>query len=158
MTTAVQAPELIPRRALWVGAAALAATLLGAGAYHRWGKSAPPAAVAPMLTQRTLLFTDLPDGGIRIADVASGRTLDTVHGEQGFLRGTLRALVRERRQRGLTEQGALLLAVRADGRLVLADPATGAHIDLQSFGPTNAAVFARWLPEAPSRGSQGARP
>jgi putative photosynthetic complex assembly protein len=157
MSTAAQAPELIPRRALWVGAAALAATLIGAGAFHRWGKSAPPAD-APALAQRTLRFTDLPDGGIRIADGASGRTLDVLRGEQGFLRGTLRALVRERRQRGLTEQGALLLAARADGRLVLADPATGAHIDLQSFGPTNAAVFARWLPEGPSQGSQGARP
>jgi putative photosynthetic complex assembly protein len=153
MNAAVQAPELIPRRALWIGAAALAATLVGAGAFRRWGKDAP-SADAPALAQRTLQFTDLPDGGIAIIDAATGRTLDTAHGEQGFLRGTLRALVRERRQRGLTAQGALLLSARADGRLVLADPATGAHIDLQSFGPTNAAVFARWLPEARPLGAR----
>jgi putative photosynthetic complex assembly protein len=151
MNAAVQTPELIPRRALWVGAAALAATVVAAGAFHRWGKGAP-AADAAVLAQRRLQFTDLPDGGIAIVDAATGSAIETVHGEQGFLRGTLRALVRERRQRSLTEQGALLLAARADGRLVLSDPATGAHIDLQSFGPANAAVFARWLP------SQGARP
>jgi putative photosynthetic complex assembly protein len=151
MNAAVQTPELIPRRALWIGAAALAATLIGAGAFRRWGKDAP-ATEAPPIAQRTLKFNDLPDGGIAIIDAATGRTLDTAHGEQGFLRGTLRALVRERRQRGLTEQAALLLTARADGRLVLSDPATGAHIDLQSFGPDNAAVFARWLP------SSGARP
>jgi putative photosynthetic complex assembly protein len=151
MNSAVQAPELIPRRALWVGAAALAATLLAAGAFHRSGKGAP-AADAPVLAQRLLQFTDLPDGGIAIVDAASGSTLDTLRGEHGFLRGTLRALVRERRQRGLTQQDALLLSARADGRLVLSDPTTGAHIDLRSFGPANAAAFARWLP------SQGARP
>jgi putative photosynthetic complex assembly protein len=150
----VHAPELIPRRALWLGATALALTLAGAGVYRRWGKSDAPAE-APVLVERTLRFTDLPDGGVAVIDTASGRTLETLHGEQGFVRGTLRALVRERRQRGLTEQGALRLAARADGRLVLSDPTTGAHIDLQSFGPTNAAVFARWLPEARP---QGARP
>jgi hypothetical protein len=29
----------------------------------------------------------------------------------------------------------------------LLDPATGSRLDLESFGPTNAAVFARWLPQ-----------
>ena len=34
---------------------------------------------------------------------------------------------------------------RADGRLTLEDPATGRRVDLESFGPTNAAVFAQIL-------------
>ena len=38
-----------------------------------------------------------------------------------------------------------MLIGRADGRLTLADPATGARIDLEAFGPTNAGVFARLL-------------
>ena len=37
------------------------------------------------------------------------------------------------------------LIARADGRLTLIDTATEARIDLESFGPTNAAVFARLL-------------
>jgi hypothetical protein len=35
-----------------------------------------------------------------------------------------------------------LLIGRTDGRLTLQDPSTGQRIDLESFGPTNAAVFA----------------
>jgi hypothetical protein len=33
--------------------------------------------------------------------------------------------------------------MRADGRITLDDPVTGRSIDLESFGPTNAAVFAK---------------
>jgi putative photosynthetic complex assembly protein len=73
--------------------------------------------------------------------------LFAVHGEQGFLRGTLRAVVRERKLRGLVSNEPLQLISRADGRLTLLDPATGSRLDLESFGPTNAAVFARWLPQ-----------
>ena len=87
--------------------------------------------------------------GIAVVDAASSATLDTVYGEQGFLRGTLRAVVRERKLRGLVSDAPLHLIARADGRLTLTDPATGSRIDLESFGPTNAAVFARWLPRAP---------
>jgi hypothetical protein len=29
--------------------------------------------------------------------------------------------------------------------VTLVDPAAGTRIDLESFGPTNVAVFARWL-------------
>jgi hypothetical protein len=38
----------------------------------------------------------------------------------------------------------------ADGRLTLLDPMTGTRVDLGSFGPTNAAVFARFLDDAPT--------
>jgi putative photosynthetic complex assembly protein len=68
-----------------------------------------------------------------------------VQGEQGFLRGSLRALARERRMREVGSLPPFELAARADGRLTLMDTATGARLDLESFGPTNAAVFARML-------------
>jgi hypothetical protein len=55
--------------------------------------------------------------------------------------------VRERKLRGLASDAPLQLISRADGRLTLSDPATGSRIDLESFGSTNAAVFARWLPQ-----------
>ena len=38
-----------------------------------------------------------------------------------------------------------MLTARADGRLTLVDPATSERVDLESFGPTNAAVFAQLL-------------
>ena len=41
--------------------------------------------------------------------------------------------------------GEVVRAV-ADGRLTLVDPGTGRRVDLESFGPTNSAVFAQLLP------------
>jgi putative photosynthetic complex assembly protein len=148
--TEVGSPEMIPRRALVVGAAALAATIAGT-AWFRLAGLATRAPDAQTVARRALRFDDLPDGGIAIVDAASGRTLEVVHGEQGFLRGTLRGLVRERKRRGLTSDAPLELIARADGRLTLVDPVTDRRIDLESFGPTNAAVFARWLGPQPVR-------
>jgi putative photosynthetic complex assembly protein len=59
-------------------------------------------------------------------------------------------LVRERKRQGLGPEQPFALIGRADGRLTLVDPATGQVIDLESFGPTNASVFARLL-AAPTR-------
>jgi putative photosynthetic complex assembly protein len=139
--------DVFPRHALWAGAAVLALTLAGVGLYRLSPAAAARALDAPAVAQRALIFRDLPDGGVAIVDAASGRTLDTAHGEQGFLRGTLRAMARERRLQGAGADAPLQLIARADGRLTLADASTGARIDLESFGSTNAAVFAQWLPQ-----------
>jgi putative photosynthetic complex assembly protein len=143
--------ELIPRRALLVAGGVLAALLVTVGALRWSGYQAASQPDAGTVAQRSLYFRDLPDKGIAVVDAASGAVLDTLHGEQGFVRGTLRGLVRERKLRGLVADVPLQLIARADGRLTLLDPLTAQRIDLESFGPTNAAVFARWLP-------QGARP
>jgi len=37
---------------------------------------------------------------------------------------------------------------RADGKLTLEDPGTGRRVDIGSFGPTNAAVFAHIMTSA----------
>jgi len=66
-------------------------------------------------------------------------------GSGGFLRGALRALVRHRRLAGLGAEAPFLLVAHADGRLTLEDPATRHRVDLESFGPTNSAVFAQLL-------------
>lgn len=94
---------------------------------------------------RSLRFEDRPDGSVAVIDARSGRQIESVQGEAGFLRGSLRALARERRKRSLGPEAAFELIGRADGRLTLSDPATGERIDLESFGPTNAGVYARLL-------------
>ena len=142
---AAPAAAVFPRIALVVAGVVIALTLGGVGV-ARWSGFDGRQQDAQTVSQRALYFKDQTDGGIAIVDAASGATLDTVHGEQGFLRGTLRAVVRERKLRSLPSNAPLQLISRADGRLTLIDPATGSRIDLESFGPTNAAVFARWLP------------
>jgi len=94
---------------------------------------------------RDLRFEDTPAGGVAVIDAATGRVLESFTGEQGFLRGSLRALARERKAHGLGSDLPFQLIGRKDGRLTLIDNATGARIDLESFGPINAGVFARLL-------------
>jgi putative photosynthetic complex assembly protein len=135
---------VFPRIALVVAGVVIALTLGGVG-IARWSGFDGRQQDAQATAERALHFKDQADGGIAIVDARSGATIDTVQGEQGFLRGTLRAVVRERKLRGLAVDAPLQLIARADGRLTLSDPVTGSRIDLESFGPTNAAVFARWL-------------
>lgn len=92
---------------------------------------------------RLLRFVDQPDGAIEVIDAVSEQPVQRFSGEQGFLRGTLRALVRERKLRGMaivSEQPFELIA-HDGGRLTLRDPATGSSIALESFGSSNVAVF-----------------
>ena len=48
---------------------------------------------------------------------------------------------------------AFRMTGRADGKLTLEDPATGRRVDLGSFGPTNAAVFAGLMRDPSAGGS-----
>jgi len=68
-------------------------------------------------------------------------------GEQGFLRGTLRALARDRRLRNLSSEAPFELALYENGRLSITDTLTSRGIDLEAFGPDNVAVFAKILQE-----------
>jgi putative photosynthetic complex assembly protein len=120
-----------------VSLASVAAIRLSGTAIH-----APDAGA---VATRSLRFEDRPDGSVAIIDARLGREVERIEGEAGFLRGALRALARERRKRELGAAQPFELVGRADGRLTLLDPATHERIDLESFGPTNAAVFARLL-------------
>ena len=70
-------------------------------------------------------------------------------GSNGFIRGVMRGLARERMLHGIDAAPPFRLIRWADGRLSLEDTATGRLIDLAAFGPTNAQAFARLL-TAPS--------
>jgi putative photosynthetic complex assembly protein len=63
----------------------------------------------------------------------------------------VRALVRERKKRDIGSGPAFELIARTDGRLTLSDPATGERLDLESFGPSNSAVYRRWLADTTPR-------
>ncbi|TXI21578.1 MAG: photosynthetic complex assembly protein PuhC [Roseateles sp.] len=121
-------------------------SVLGAGAMRLSGSSPQKQADAATLSSRTLRFEDGADGSITVRDARSGAALDRIApGTNGFLRSAMRGLVRERKRQGLGPELPFELLGRADGRLTLRDPGTGRRIDLESFGPSNAAVFARLL-------------
>ncbi|MDM0113806.1 photosynthetic complex assembly protein PuhC [Variovorax sp. J22R133] len=98
---------------------------------------------APAVSVREFRFEDRADGGIDVLDARSGRVVHAVAPEtNGFLRGTMRGLARERYRRGIGPEVPFRMIGRADGKLTLEDPTTGRRVDLGSFGPSNAAVFA----------------
>jgi putative photosynthetic complex assembly protein len=147
--------ETIPSGLLFAMAGLVLASLLAVAAV-RWSGVSIHAPDASAAVTRSLRFEDRADGSVAVLDAASGREIERVQGEAGFLRGALRALTRERRMRELGPEAAFELIGRADGRLTLRDPATGVRIDLESFGPTNAATFARLLTLNTGAAPQGA--
>lgn len=102
----------------------------------------PPAAVTDVAWQRALHFEDRPNGDVAVIDAQDRVEIARFSGEQGFLRGALRTLARDRLRSGLSPSEPFLLSGHANGRLTLSDPATGTRIALESFGPGNVAVFA----------------
>jgi putative photosynthetic complex assembly protein len=103
------------------------------------------AAPAGAQVTRSLLFRDVAGGDILITDATTGEHVARVQGEQGFIRGILRALNRSRKMRGLGPDGTFDLTRFDDGRLVISDRSTGEHLDLGAFGPTNIDSFAPFI-------------
>lgn len=150
MSDTVSRSNDLPRTPLIAIGVLLVAVIVGVAAVRLSGQSIRVPDGDAVAT-RALRFEDRPDGSIAVIDGRSGVQLDSVQGEAGFLRGALRALARERMKRGLGPEQAFELVARNDGRLTLMDPATGERIDLESFGPTNAGVFARLLNVEPQQ-------
>ena len=127
------------------GLAALALVVLVVG----WlSTQADPDANAPQgrpQISRSLQFRDMPGGDILVLDASNGEQVARVQGEQGFIRGILRALNRSRKQRGLGPDGTFELSRFDDGRLIISDRSTGEHLDLGAFGPTNIGSFAPFI-------------
>jgi putative photosynthetic complex assembly protein len=108
----------------------------------RWSGAPVEQFDSPVTTSRALRFEDTPTGAVAVLDPANGAEISRFEGEQGFVRGVLRAIARERKRRSVDHQLPLLLQGHADGSLTLDDPATGERIHLESFGPTQRATFA----------------
>ncbi|WP_421839013.1 photosynthetic complex assembly protein PuhC [Novosphingobium sp.] len=104
--------------------------------------------VAPAVV-RQLTFTDRGDGAVVVRDVSTGETVrvlvDGVPGN-GFVRGVMRGMARERHFRGVGMAPPFTLTLWKNGTLSLDDKATGRSIELGSFGPDNRAAFAALLP------------
>ena len=129
-----------------LGLMGLTLVAVGMARWQGWRDRVPD---APTAWEMSLRFEDMPDGSVRVSDATDDRTLATFAGEQGFLRGSLRAMARQRRLAQADMTAPLVLRALADGRLLLLDPNLGERIDLDSFGPTNKAVFAGLRPATP---------
>lgn len=142
----------LPRAMLYAAAAMVILSITLAATSRLTGIGRTEFAAVPAVESRDLLFEDRQDGAVTIYAAEDGSVVGVLPpGSDGFIRGVLRGLARDRK---LHQKGAdqpFRLTRWADGRLSIDDPTTGRQIDLGAFGPTNAQAFARLLaPEGPS--------
>lgn len=136
----------LPRVPLFAAVGLAVMTLIVVSFVQLTGIGAVRVPDAAAVSVREFRFEDRPNGSIVVLDARDNRVVETVAPESnGFLRGTMRGLARERKREGVGPEVPFRLVGRADGRLTLQDPGTGRRVDLESFGPTNAAVFARLM-------------
>jgi len=156
MSMAHDHEQTIPRHAIaaagiLVATALALTTLVKVGVLNR--EAVPEviraeANIAPSVV-RQLTFDDRADGAVVVRDFATGETvrvlIDGVPGN-GFVRGVMRGMARERRIRGVGMEAPISLTLWKNGALSLTDKATGRSVELGSFGPDNRAAFAALLP------------
>jgi putative photosynthetic complex assembly protein len=138
--------EPLPKLALWAAAGLIGLSLLLAGTARLSGYGRTVLPTAAVVESRQLRFEDQRDGGIDVREAPGGARVALLPpGTNGFLRGVLRSLVRERRQELIGAAPPFRLTRWSDGRLSLEDPSTGRAVALEVFGPSNSVVFARLL-------------
>ncbi len=147
--------ERFPRLALIAAGILIAGSITAAAAARHARVNAPAAdqaqTVAPMAA-RDLTFFDMEDGSVQVRDASGDHVIYVAApGTNGFIRGVLRGMARDRRSRGIGQEPAFRLAQWPDGRLSLEDLATGRTIELGSFGADNRASFAQLLFPASER-------
>jgi putative photosynthetic complex assembly protein len=145
-------------RAILAGAGLLIGlTILAAAFAHRTGIGRTTIEQGTPVETLSLAFADRPDGAILVTatrgrvgtgsgpDANSATQIELPPGGDVFLRATMRGLARERLREGIGMAPPFVLTRWNDGTLSLDDPSTGRKIDLDVFGASNAAAFARLL-------------
>jgi putative photosynthetic complex assembly protein len=134
-----------------------AAVVLGCGA-ARWSHYASAPVPEKILATVSLNFADGPDGSVLVRNATTGALIETVPPRGGgFLRSTMRVMATMRAEDHLGAAKPFTLTAMDGNRLALKDTATGQILELECFGPTNAAEFAKILTLAsPVMASQAA--
>jgi putative photosynthetic complex assembly protein len=145
--SATTAPVIISQKPFAAILVALALTVIAIGAARLSGFESPPARLSKIPdASRLLQFEDAPQGTVVVRDAKTGEQITSFgRGEGSFVRATLRALVNNRRHKGIPLEGDFRLE-RHDGiQLFLIDEATGKTISLNAYGPANTAAFAAFM-------------
>jgi putative photosynthetic complex assembly protein len=142
MSEAHRHDVVLPRSAI-IGAGLLVVLAIVAAAVTRFTGNVDSLRPAAIVTaERALRFEDRDDGAVLVFDMRTSRQVATLApGTNGFMRGVLRGLVRERRSRDIGGDRPFVLTRWSDGHLTVTDSATGRRIELRAFGPTNEQAF-----------------
>lgn len=136
--------QKVPRAAI-LGAAALMTFSTVVAAAARASHKAESAVRVTPTEAIDIRFEDRPDGSLAVLAERGVELQLLAPGTNGFIRGVLRGMFRERKLESMGQDATFLLAREADGRLSLEDRQSGRKIDLSSFGPTNEEAFAAVL-------------
>ena len=140
------AKRMAPRALLLIVVAMLVATTLLAIIARRTDIGATRISPPQGGYHVDLRFEDRERGAIQVTDVSgrlSPRRLEA--NEAGFVRVALRSMARERTAKGLGAETPFRVGRAGDGRLWIADPATGRLLYLDAYGSENARAFARLI-------------
>jgi putative photosynthetic complex assembly protein len=89
-----------------------------------------------------LRFEDRPTGALAVIEDGTNREVALLPpNSNGFIRGVLRGMFRDRKLESLGRDAHFALVRQADGRLTLEDHQTHRRVDLNSFGSGNGAAF-----------------
>ena len=138
-----------PRLALLAAAVlmggAVVAAASGRFAQMNHAQSGGVESVQPVAA-RDLAFFDMENGSVEVRDGSGTQVLFVAApGTNGFIRGVMRGMARNRHARGLGQEEAFRLAQWPSGQLSLEDLATGKRIELSAFGAENRKAFAQLL-------------
>lgn len=119
-------------------AVALGARLSGVGTTHL--------DYTTVVASRNLVFEDGSNGVISVRDGDTGQQIgEVMPGNDGFVRAVMRILARDRLIAGGERMTPFTLTRWDNGRLTIADPATGKKTELVGFGASNEEAFAKFL-------------
>lgn len=139
-------PDSVPRlplMALW-GLVLVSLVLVSLVRVTGWSYQHSDA--SEIKAQVLVRFEDMPDGSVHAYDAKTGQLIDVVlPGGDGFVRGLLRGLSRDRKLRKLDPAAPFRLVARTNGQLSIEDQSTGRTVNLNAFGPSNKAPFAKIL-------------
>lgn len=149
--------KTLPRAALAGAGLLVAAAILASGTARLTGVGTTRLPQADQVTSAELRFLDREDGAVLVQRYPDETLIAVLPaGTNGFARGVLRGLARDRRLAHLGAGPPFRLVRWSDGRLSLEDPTTDRVIAIEAFGPTNAQVFADLLVSAQEAPAQEA--
>ena len=142
----------VPRGAIVAAGALVAFVIASAGLCRLTGWSGSNVPQADSVQTLALRFEDRTNGSVLARNATGGAIVAMIAPEtNGFMRASLRGLAQERKRRGIGDAAPFILTRWSDGRLSLADEATGRRIELEAFGATNETAFAALLPPSGGR-------
>jgi putative photosynthetic complex assembly protein len=136
-----------PRAILMAAGAMIVLTIVLAAIGHAQHRTYIADGEVTAIMTRPLRFVDASSGAVDVYDARSnGLVASLPPATNGFVRGTMRSLARQRHLRDVSADVPFYLTRWQSGTVTLDDSSTGSHVVLNAFGPDNLAAFARFLP------------